>query len=105
MSNFVNSGTITGNTSTDWVSVRGWCTLSCHIDSGTGTMTWNFKGPDGVERGIIGGSDNITAQAYTASHMVNVFFGTDVKVRGTVSGSASTPVFDWQIMGSSWNRQ
>ena len=104
MSNFTKYGTITGDTSTDWCSCRGWVTLSNHIDSGTGTMTWSFKGPDGVERTIIAGSDNITAQAYTASHMVNVFFGGDVQVRGTVSGS-STPQFDWQIIGSSWNRQ
>ena len=103
MSNFKASGTITGNTSTDWVSCCGWTTLSLHIDSGTGTMTWKFKGPDGVERSIYGGSDNATEQVYTTSHMVNAFFADDVVVRGTVS-SSSTPVFDWQIMANPWNR-
>lgn len=104
MSNYTGFGTITGNTSTDWVTCRGWVTLSMHIDSGTGTMTWNFIGVDGVERIIIGGTDNITAQVYTATHAVNVFFGSDVAIRGTVS-SSSTPQFDWQIMGNPINRE
>lgn len=103
MSNFRGFGTISGNTSTDWVSVRGWTTLSAHIDSGTGTMTWKFKSIDGVERTIYGGADGTTAQAFTASHMVNIYFGDDVTVRGTVSGHSGITL-DWQILGSPVNR-
>ena len=103
MSNYAKFGTLTANGSTDEVSVRGWATLSCHIDSGTGTMTWEFKGIDGVWRTIIAAVDNITPQVYTATNMLNVFFGTGVKVRGTLS-AGSTPVFDWQIMSNPSNR-
>ena len=90
-SNYVGSGTSNTNGSTVSVACRGWSTLSCHKDSGTGTWTWEFQGVDGV-------------WSFTASNMVNVFFGTDVSVRGTLSGSGSTPVFDWQIMGNPANR-
>jgi len=75
-----------------------------HIDNGTGTMTWMFMGPDGVERIIYGGSDGTTAQAFTATHMTNIFFGNDVSVRGTVSGSGGSPIFDWQILSNPVNR-
>jgi hypothetical protein len=95
------SGQITGNTSTDWVKVQGWVTCSVHFTGGTGTVTWNFRGPDKTERAIVAGSDNITAQAYTATHMVNFFFAAPVEVRGTASGTGSTPVLDWQIFSSS----
>ena len=104
MSNFTGFGTVTTDVSTSSVSVCGWVTLSAHLDSGTGTWTWQFKGVDGVWRNIIGGTDFITSQAYTATNMVNVFFGTDVKVRGTGS-SGSTPVWDWQIMSNPQNRE
>ena len=50
MSNYTSHGTITTNTTTDEVSCRGWATLSAHLDSGTGTWTWEFKGIDGVWR-------------------------------------------------------
>ena len=103
MSNYTGYGTVTTNTSTDVVSCRGWVTLSAHLDSGTGTWTWEFKGPDGVWRSIIGGTDHVTAQVYTATNTVNVFFGTDVAVRGTGS-SGTSPVWDWQIMSSPFNR-
>ena len=103
MSNYVAHGTVTTDTSTEAVSCRGWVTMSAHKDSGTGTWTWEFKGADGVRRTILGGSDHITAQAYTASNMINVFFGSDVAVRGTGS-SGSTPVWDWQIMSNLSNR-
>jgi hypothetical protein len=85
------------------VDVRGWATLSAHYDSGTGTMTWNFMGPDGVERIIYAGSAGTTAQAFTATHMINVYFGNDCKVRVTLSASAA-PQIDWQIFGNVANR-
>ena len=103
MSNFVGYATLTTNASTPSVSVHGWVTLSAHLDSGTGTLTWEFKGADGVWRSIYGGSDGVTEQAFTASHMANAFFGADVNVRATGS-SGSSPVWDWQIMSSLANR-
>ena len=94
---YKSTGQITGNTSTDWVQVKGWVTCTVHFTGGTGTMTWNFRGPDSTERAIVSGSDNITAQAYTATHMVNFFFAAPVEIRGTASATGSTPVLDWQI--------
>jgi len=103
MSNYQKYGTLTTDASTVSVACRGWATLSAHLDSGTGTLTWEFQGPDGVWRNIFGGSDNITLQAYTATNMVNIYFGNDVIVRAT--GSAGTsPVWDWQIMSNVNNR-
>jgi hypothetical protein len=103
MSNFTNSGTVTTDVSTAAVACNGWVTCSAHLDSGSGTWTWEFKGVDGVWRTLIGGTDHITLQAYTASNMINAFFGTDVEVRGTAS-AGSTPVWDWQIMSNPRNR-
>jgi hypothetical protein len=103
MSNFTGSGTITTNTQTDVVSCRGWATLSAHLDSGTGTWTWQFKGPDGVWRSVYAGSDGTTEQVFTATNMINVYFGTDVKVRGNAT-SGSSPQWDWQIMSNPSNR-
>jgi len=102
-SNYVKFGTITTNTTTDEVSVRGWVSCTAHLDSGSGTWTWEFKGPDGVWRTIIGGTDMITAQVYTAANSINSFFGGGVKVRGNAS-AGSTPVWDWQIFGNPSNR-
>lgn len=104
-SNYVDFGTLIEDTSTPFVSCRGWTTLAVHIDSGTGTWTWEFKGVDGVTRTILGSATNTAALAFTASNMVNVFFGSDVQVRGTLSSSASTPSFDYQIMGNPANRE
>jgi hypothetical protein len=103
VSNYVGYGTVTTDVSSDEVSCRGWATLSAHLDSGTGTWTWEFKGVDGVWRSILAGSDFITVQAYTASNMINVFFGTGVKVRGTASAGAGA-TWDWQIMSNPSNR-
>lgn len=103
MSNFVGYGTLTVDGSTDWVALRGWVTCVCTGTWGSGTMTWKVKGVDGNEITIYGGSDNLTAQAYTADHMVNFYFGTDVKVRGTLSGSSGADL-DWMIMSSPLNR-
>ena len=103
MSNYTAYGTLTTDASTAEISCRGWATLSAHLDSGTGTVTWEFKGIDGVWRTILAGSDNITAQVYTASNMINVFFGTGVRVRMTGS-AGSTQVWDWQMMSNPWNR-
>lgn len=103
MSNYVSWGTLETDASVEGVSLKGWATLSAHLDSGSGTLTWEFKGVDGVWRTILGGSDFLTEMEFTASHMVNVFFGTDVNVRCTGS-SGSSPVWDWQIMSSVANR-
>lgn len=103
MSNFNSYGTVTTDTTTDEVACRGWVTLSAHLDSGSGTWTWQFKGNDGVWRSIYGGSDGTTEQAFTASHMINAFFGNDVTVRGSGS-SGTSPQWDWQIMGNFANR-
>jgi ribosomal protein L32E len=77
--------------------------LSAHLDSGSGTWTWQFKGVDGVWRSIYGSSDFVTEQVYTATNMVNAFFGTDTNVRGDAS-SGSSPQWDWQIMSNPRNR-
>jgi hypothetical protein len=45
---------------------------------------------------VIAGSDYVTEMAFTATNMINVFFGSKVKIRGNAS-SGSTPVWDWQI--------
>lgn len=102
-SNYQNYGTITTDTSTSAVTCRGWATLSAHLDSGSGTWTWEFRGPDGVWRTIYAGTDSVTAQVFTSSNAVNVFFGGDVRVRGTAS-SGSSPQWDWQIMSNLANR-
>ena len=105
-SNYVGFGNIaaaSGTTSS--ISCRGWTTLAVHIDTGTGTWTWEFRGVDGVWRTILGSATNTAALTFTASNMVNVFFGTDVNVRGTLASGASTPSFDWQIMGNPSNRE
>ena len=98
-----NFGTLTTDTSTNEVRGVGHLTLSAHLDSGTGTLTWEFNGPDGVWRSIYGGSDGTTVQAFTAAHMTNVYFADDVLVRSTGSASSS-PVWDWQIIGTHLNR-
>ncbi len=99
-----NYGTMTTDTDTDAVVCRGWTTISAHLDSGTGVLTWNFKGPDNVWRGILVGSDFITALAFTdVSHMANVFFAVDVEVKATGS-SGSSPVWDWQISSERENK-
>ena len=103
MSNFTSTGTITGDTSTDWVSLRGWVTVICVGTWDGATITWKVKGIDGNEVSIFAGSDNVTEQAYTVDHMVNFFFGTDVNIRGTVSGSGTTDL-DWQILSNPANR-
>ena len=103
MSNYTGYGTVSTDTSTASVKCRGWTTLCAHLDSGTGTWTWEFMGADGVWRVLYGAADNITAQAYTATHMVNIYFGSDVLVRGTGS-SGSSPQWDWQILGNLANR-
>ncbi len=100
MSNYVKYGTLTTDTSTTGASVSGYVTMSAHLDSGSGTLTWEFKGPDGVWRTIYNGT---TAVSGTASHMNTVYFGCDVKVRATGSGGTS-PVWDWQIMSAVANR-
>lgn len=100
----INYGTLTTDASTDAVTCRGWTTISAHLDSGTGILTWEFKGPDDVWRGIIVGSDFVTALAFTSvSHMANVFFAADVLVRATGS-SASSVVWDWQIFSEYENK-
>ena len=104
MSNFVGYGTLTADGSTDWVSLRGWVTCVCTGTWDGATMTWKVKGVDGNEITIYGGNMNYTAQAYTVDHMVNFYFGTDVKVRGTVSSAGASTDLDWQIMSSHLNR-
>jgi hypothetical protein len=104
-SNYVGFGRLSTNTSTPFVSCRGWTTLAMHIDNGTGTWTWEFKGVDGETRTILGSANNTSALVFTASNMVNVFFGSDVRVRGTLSSSGGTPRFDYQIMGNPSNRE
>jgi len=96
MSNYDAYGTVSTATTTDESSCRGTVTLSAHLTSGSGTLTWQFKGIDGTWRSIYGGADGTTAQAFTASHMVNVLFGGDVRVRGSSSGGT----WDWQVIGN-----
>jgi len=96
-------GTITTDTTTDTVICVGWTTLSAHLDSGSGTWTWEFNGPDGVWRSIYGGADGLTEQVFTAVNMINIFFGADVSVRGNAT-SGSSPVWDWQIIGNVRNQ-
>lgn len=103
MSRHQEFGTITTATEGPPVVARGETTLIAFLDSGTATMTWQFQGPDGVWRDILAGADFQTVTQYTASHMVNVFFGNDVKVRLVTSGVAS-PQVDWQVLSNVANR-
>lgn len=98
-----SSGQVTANGSTNFVICNGFVTLSAHLASGTGTWTWEFMGPDNQWRSIYGGTDGTTEQAFTGSHMVNAYFGNDVRVRGTAS-SSSSPEWNWQIISNPRNR-
>lgn len=104
MSNYQNYGeATTDNVPTVGVACRGWSTFSAHLETGAGTWTWQFKGPDGEWREVYGGADNATLQSYTATHMVNFFFGGDVEVRG-VPSAGTGPRWKWQIIGNVANR-
>ena len=103
MSNFTGYGTVRADGNTDEFICRGWTTRSAHLDGGSGTWTWQFAGPDKEFRDIYAGGDGTTVQSFTATHMINVYFGGDVIVRGVASGSSS-PTWDWQVMGSLANR-
>lgn len=103
MSNFQGHGTVTSDGNTDQFIVRGWTTLSAHLDSGSGTWTWQFAGPDKEFRDLYAGTDGTTIQQFTGTHMINVYFGNDVLVRGVASGSSS-PTWDFQVIGSIANR-
>ena len=96
-------GTVTTDTTTDEVTCSGFVTLSAHLDSGAGTWTWQFKGPDGVWRSLYGGTDGTVEQAFTDSHMVNAYVGNDVPIRGNAT-SGSSPQWDWQIISNPRNR-
>lgn len=105
MSNYQSSGRLSDNGSTDTVVCSGTATLSSHIDNGTGVMTWQFKGPSGEWETIYGGTTGTTAQVFTdQNHMVNVYFGGDVVVKGVLSSGGGTPRFDWQIISSLDNK-
>jgi len=103
MNHFTGFGTVTTDITTKAVACRGWATLTAHLDSGAGTWMWEFKGSDGVWRTIIAGSDSTTAMTFTASNMINVFFGSDVAIRATAS-AGTVPVWYWQIMSNPSNR-
>lgn len=103
-SNFQKFGTITTDTTTEAVVCSELATLTVHLESGTGTWTWQFKGADGVWRDLYGGADNTTLQQYNTSNMVNVAFGSDVQIRGVTTDSASV-VWDWQILSNPRNRR
>jgi hypothetical protein len=104
MSLYTASGTLAADGNGDSARVQGWVTCTAHYDSGTGTITWEFRGPDGVWRSIYGGPGSTTEQVYTATHMANFFFGGDVSIRPALSGSASTPSIDYQIISDRGNR-
>jgi hypothetical protein len=103
MSNYVNSGSLESDTTTGTAICRGWATLSAHLTSGTGTLTWQFKGPDNTWRSIYAGADGTTEQVFTASHMLDVYFGDEVRVRA-VGSSGSSPVWKWQLLSNVSNR-
>lgn len=93
-------GTLTADGDTDEVYATGFVTCSAHYDSGTGNVTWKFKGPDGVERIIYAGATGETAQEdFTSSHMLNFYFADTVRVFATLD-SSSSPQIDWQIMSN-----
>lgn len=96
-------GQVTTDTSTRSVKCNGFVTLSAHLGSGSGTWTWQFRGPDGTWRSIYGGNDGTVEQAFTGSHMVNVYFGNDVAIRGNAT-LGSSPEWNWQIMSNPSNR-
>jgi len=108
ISNYIDYGTLTTDTDTATdsgrgTSCRGWATLSAHLASGAGTWTWQFRGPDGVWRSVYGGTDGTTEQVFTASHMVNVYFGDQVSVRANAT-AGTAPSWRWQIMSNPGNR-
>ena len=98
----VGHGTITTDTQTDEFVCNGWATLSAHLDSGSGTWTWQFKGIDGVWRSIYAGSDFITEMAFTASNMINIFFGTDVDFKIFFPTDPGILCFDFKIKIVEW---
>jgi hypothetical protein len=106
MSNYVGYGTLTTDIPTDSVNCRGWTTCTAALDAGTGVLTWEYKGPDGIWRGIVGDSNGFIEPAVftSESHMFNVFFGGDVQVRATGSSAAGGLTWDWQIFGNVANR-
>ena len=99
MSNFVKHGTLTTDTPTDSSSVAGLVTCAAELDSGSGTLTWQFYGPDGVWRTVY---DGLTSRVYTGTHMFTVWFGDKVAIRA-VGSASSSPVWDWQIMSNPAN--
>lgn len=96
-------GTVTTDTTTDSVICSGFVTLAAHLDSGSGTWTWQFKGADNTWRDVYGGSDGTTLQSFTATHMINAYFGNDVQIRGSAT-SGSSPQWDYQIISNPSNR-
>ena len=97
MSIYQGFGQLTTDTETDEVAARGTTTISIHLASGTGTFSWEFKGPDGIWRPLLEVSSPLV---FTASAMVNVQFGGDARVRGVATSGVSA-VWNWQIFGSS----
>lgn len=99
-SKFVSHGNVTTNTQSDVVKVQGWVTLSAHLASGSGTCTWQFKGPDGTFRNLyINGTTQCTA---TATNMWTVNFADMVEVRADFT-AGTTPNWDWQIFSNPHN--
>lgn len=104
MSNFTGYGTLTANGDGDAVQCSGFVTMTAHYQgAGTGTLKWQFKGPDGEWRDLYGGTDGETLQSFTGSHMINAYFADDTMVRANLS-SASSADIDWQIFSNPRNR-
>jgi hypothetical protein len=101
MSNFVNSGTLTTNTTSGSISVHDHFTVALHNNgAGTaGTMTLQFAGPDGVWRTFYEGTTAVTA---TANYMNTFYVGDDVSVRVSLSGSSGTS-WAWQLLSNPMN--
>lgn len=102
MSNYRNVETLTADGNTTAVTVNGWVTCVAIGDFGSGTVTWQFNG-DGTWRSIYAGTSNTTEQTYTANHMVNFYFGDEVKIRCNL-GSSTSPDLDVQLLSNPCNR-
>lgn len=93
---YISLGALTSDTSTSGVPLAGGeYVASVVIDSGTGTATFDAS-PDGGTTWIpIEDSSGVVS--LTANGSFPFVIGNKMQVRGTLSGSASTPDFNFYL--------
>lgn len=95
--------TITTDTNSDEIQVRGAVWVAAELTSGNGTLTWKYKHRNGTYYSLRGGSEGTTEQAFTSSHMVNFYFPETTTIRATAS-SGTTPNWEIQVVSSPYGR-